>query len=109
VASSLIDQGGTLLRTSETTEVDESSISSELERCEKGLRAGGEEAGAFCLSEPGTRETVEQAVPKRMAAEGKDPFVVKPCWSFHDRELLFLVMDLHPGEIREPLKVRLQS
>ena len=39
----------------------------------------------------------EQAVLKRMAAEGKDPFVVKLWWSFHDREHLFLVMDFHPG------------
>jgi serum/glucocorticoid-regulated kinase 2 len=39
----------------------------------------------------------EQAVLKRMAAEGKDPFVVKLWWSFHDRENLFLVMDFHPG------------
>lgn len=34
----------------------------------------------------------EQAVLKRMAAEGKDPFVVKLWWSFHDKENLFLVM-----------------
>jgi len=39
----------------------------------------------------------EQAVLKRMAAQGKDPFVVKLWWSFHDREHLFLVMDFHPG------------
>ncbi|PFH49791.1 hypothetical protein AMATHDRAFT_75968 [Amanita thiersii Skay4041] len=39
----------------------------------------------------------EQAVLKRMAAEGRDPFVVKLWWSFHDRENLFLVMDFHPG------------
>ena len=39
----------------------------------------------------------EQAVLKRMAAEGKDPFVVKLWWSFHDRDHLFLVMDFHPG------------
>ncbi|KAK2461394.1 hypothetical protein APHAL10511_005857 [Amanita phalloides] len=39
----------------------------------------------------------EQAVLKRMAAEGKDPFVVKLWWSFHDKENLFLVMDFHPG------------
>ena len=32
-----------------------------------------------------------------MAAEGKNPFVVKLWWSFHDREHLFLVMDFHPG------------
>jgi serum/glucocorticoid-regulated kinase 2 len=40
---------------------------------------------------------IEQAVLKRMAAEGKDPFVVKLWWSFHNREHLFLVMDFHPG------------
>ena len=34
----------------------------------------------------------EQAVLKRMAAEGRDPFVVKLWWSFHDKENLFLVM-----------------
>lgn len=34
----------------------------------------------------------EQAVLKKMAAEGKDPFVVKLWWSFHDKENLFLVM-----------------
>ena len=34
----------------------------------------------------------EQAVLKRMAAEGSDPFVVKSWWSFHDKENLFLVM-----------------
>ncbi|EIN14271.1 hypothetical protein PUNSTDRAFT_80494 [Punctularia strigosozonata HHB-11173 SS5] len=39
----------------------------------------------------------EQAVLKRMAADGTDPFVVKLWWSFHDRENLFLVMDFHPG------------
>ena len=39
----------------------------------------------------------EQAVLKRMAAKGKDPFVVKLWWSFHDCEHLFLVMDFHPG------------
>ncbi|KAG1742786.1 uncharacterized protein EDB91DRAFT_1128111 [Suillus paluster] len=39
----------------------------------------------------------EQAVLKRMAAESKDPFVVKLWWSFHDKENLFLVMDFHPG------------
>ena len=39
----------------------------------------------------------EQAVLKRMAAEGKDPFIVKLGWSFHDCEHLFLVMDFHPG------------
>lgn len=43
----------------------------------------------------------EQAVLKRMAAESKDPFVVKLWWSFHDKENLFLVMvstrNLHSG------------
>ncbi|KAG0694053.1 hypothetical protein DFH29DRAFT_1006692 [Suillus ampliporus] len=39
----------------------------------------------------------EQAVLRRMAAESKDPFVVKLWWSFHDKENLFLVMDFHPG------------
>jgi hypothetical protein len=34
----------------------------------------------------------EQAVLKRMAAESRDPFVVKLWWSFHDKENLFLVM-----------------
>jgi len=34
----------------------------------------------------------EQAVLKRMAHEGTDPFVVRLWWSFHDRENLFLVM-----------------
>ena len=34
----------------------------------------------------------EQAVLRRMAAEGADPFVVKLWWSFHDKENLFLVM-----------------
>ena len=34
----------------------------------------------------------EQAVLKRMAAEGTDPFVVKLWWSFHDKDNLFLVM-----------------
>ena len=32
-----------------------------------------------------------------MAAEWKDPFIVKLWWSFHDCEHLFLVMDFHPG------------
>ena len=39
----------------------------------------------------------EQAVLKRMAAKGKDPFVVKLWWSLHDRDHLFLVMGFHPG------------
>ncbi|KIY61827.1 kinase-like protein [Cylindrobasidium torrendii FP15055 ss-10] len=39
----------------------------------------------------------EQAVLKRMAASGTDPFVVKLHYSFHDKENLFLVMDFHPG------------
>jgi serum/glucocorticoid-regulated kinase 2 len=39
----------------------------------------------------------EQAVLKRMAKDGADPFVVKLWWSFHDKENLFLVMDFHPG------------
>ena len=39
----------------------------------------------------------EQAVLKRMAREGKDPFVVKLWWSFHDKENLYLIMDFHPG------------
>ncbi|KAF9535632.1 hypothetical protein CPB83DRAFT_24240 [Crepidotus variabilis] len=39
----------------------------------------------------------EQAVLKKMAAENRDPFVVKLWWSFHDKENLFLVMDFHPG------------
>jgi hypothetical protein len=34
----------------------------------------------------------EQAVLKRMAREGRDPFVVRLWWSFHDKENLFLVM-----------------
>ncbi len=34
----------------------------------------------------------EQAVLRRMAAEGSGPFVVKLWWSFHDKENLFLVM-----------------
>jgi len=34
----------------------------------------------------------EQAVLRRMAAEGTDPFVVKLWWSFHDKEKLFMVM-----------------
>ena len=34
----------------------------------------------------------EQAVLRRMAAEGSDPFVVKLWWSFHDKGNLFLVM-----------------
>ena len=34
----------------------------------------------------------EQAVLKRMAAESRDPFVVKLWWSFHDKDNLFLVM-----------------
>jgi serine/threonine protein kinase len=34
----------------------------------------------------------EQAVLRRMAAEGANPFVVKLWWSFHDKENLFLVM-----------------
>ena len=38
----------------------------------------------------------EQAVLKRMAAENKDPFVVKLWWSFHDKENLFLVMVRFP-------------
>jgi hypothetical protein len=43
----------------------------------------------------------EQAVLKRMAAESKDPFVVKLWWSFHDKENLFLVMvsDTHQIQI----------
>ncbi|EKM61653.1 uncharacterized protein PHACADRAFT_248384 [Phanerochaete carnosa HHB-10118-sp] len=39
----------------------------------------------------------EQAVLKRMAAEGTDPFVVRLWWSFHDKDYLYLVMDFHPG------------
>jgi serum/glucocorticoid-regulated kinase 2 len=39
----------------------------------------------------------EQAVLKRMAAESKDPFVVKLWWSFHDKENLFLVMVSRPS------------
>jgi serine/threonine protein kinase len=39
----------------------------------------------------------EQAVLKKMAADSRDPFVVKLWWSFHDKENLFLVMDFHPG------------
>jgi len=39
----------------------------------------------------------EQAVLKRMATEGRNPFIVKLWWSFHDREHLFLVTDFHPG------------
>ncbi|KAI0082131.1 hypothetical protein K474DRAFT_1586259 [Panus rudis PR-1116 ss-1] len=39
----------------------------------------------------------EQAVLKRMAADGTDPFVVRLWWSFHDKENLYLVMDFHPG------------
>lgn len=39
----------------------------------------------------------EQAVLRRMAAENRDPFVVRLHYSFHDRENLFLVMDFHPG------------
>lgn len=34
----------------------------------------------------------EQAVLKRMAADGTDPFVVRLWWSFHDKEYLYLVM-----------------
>ena len=34
----------------------------------------------------------EQAVLKRMAADGTDPFVVRLWWSFHDMEYLYLVM-----------------
>ena len=34
----------------------------------------------------------EQAVLRRIGAEGTDPFVVKLWWSFHDKENLFLVM-----------------
>lgn len=34
----------------------------------------------------------EQAVLRRMAAENRDPFVVRLWWSFHDKENLFLVM-----------------
>ena len=43
------------------------------------------------------RTLTEQAVLQRMAAEGKNPFVVKLWWSFHDRERLSLVMDFYPG------------
>ena len=38
----------------------------------------------------------EQAVLKRMAAEGTDPFVVRLWWSFHDKENLFLVIVSRP-------------
>ena len=34
----------------------------------------------------------EQAVLRRMVAEGSNPFVVKLWWSFHDKENLYLVM-----------------
>ena len=34
----------------------------------------------------------EQVVLKRMAREGKDPFVVKLWWSFHNKQNLFLAM-----------------
>lgn len=37
----------------------------------------------------------EQAVLKRMSREGKDPFVVKLWWSFHDKDNLYLVMVRH--------------
>jgi hypothetical protein len=33
----------------------------------------------------------KQAVLRRMAAKGTDPFVVKLWWSFHDKENVFLV------------------
>ena len=39
----------------------------------------------------------EQAVLRRTAVEGKNPFVVKLWWSLHDQRYLFLVMDFHPG------------
>lgn len=41
----------------------------------------------------------EQAVLRRMAAEGTDPFVVKLWWSFHDKENLFLVMVSSPSSV----------
>ena len=41
----------------------------------------------------------EQAVLRRMAAEGADPFVVKLWWSFHDKENLFLVMVGMPSAV----------
>jgi len=44
----------------------------------------------------------EQAVLKWMAVEGKDPFVTKLWWSFHDLEHLFLVMDFIPAAIWRP-------
>jgi serum/glucocorticoid-regulated kinase 2 len=42
----------------------------------------------------------EQAVLKRMAAESRDPFVVKLWWSFHDKENLFLVMVSYINDLR---------
>jgi serum/glucocorticoid-regulated kinase 2 len=44
----------------------------------------------------------EQAVLRRMAAEGSDPFVVKLWWSFHDKENLFLVMVRIASDVRTP-------
>ena len=55
-------------------------------------------AKKHALAEPELQRTLtEQAVLKRMAAEGESPFVVKLWWSFHDHDHLFLVMDYHPG------------
>ena len=42
----------------------------------------------------------EQAVLKRMAADGTDPFVVRLWWSFHDKEYLYLVMVSVPAHSR---------
>jgi len=43
------------------------------------------------------RALTEQAVLRRMAAEGGNPFVVQLWWTLHDYKHLFLVLDFHPG------------
>ena len=50
------------------------------------------------LAEQEPQQTLtEQAVLKWKASEGKNPFIMKLWWSFHDHDHLCLVMDFHPG------------
>ena len=50
------------------------------------------------LTEPELQRTLtERAVLKRMATGGRNPFVVKLWWSFHDHDHLFLITDYCSG------------
>ncbi|KAI9434268.1 hypothetical protein BJY52DRAFT_1231244 [Lactarius psammicola] len=65
---------------------DDSSVNTSHEHRERKQRS----KSAARIKERLSRKV--QAVLRRMAAEGTDPFVVKLWWSFHDKENLFLVM-----------------